>query len=177
MFSIIYLCYVTCHTQRAWVTYDVACSLDQESSQFTFGLFGRKWRQGRDLSFRSRHQSRSYFEKNWVNPKRKRLHHKLEMDIFFEEKSDGFPEEVAPVDCFINFTCIVKALDWKLWPLYLVCWPCCHASYVLYIYLCYVTCHTQWAWVTNGANEAKLFYVSGMRESLTDCVDCWGSIT
>ena len=46
-----------------------------------------------------------------MNPKRKCLHHKSEMDIFFEEKSDGFPEEVAPVDCFINFTCIVKALD------------------------------------------------------------------
>ena len=24
------------------------------------------------------------------------------------------------------------------------------ASYVFYIYLCYVTCHTQWAWVTYG---------------------------
>ena len=24
------------------------------------------------------------------------------------------------------------------------------ASYVLYIYLCYVACHTQWAWVTYG---------------------------
>ena len=36
------------------------------------------------------------------------------MDIFFEEKSDGFPEEVAPVDCFINFTCIVKAFGLKV---------------------------------------------------------------
>ena len=63
------------------------------------------------LSFRSRHQSRSYLESNSVNPKRKCLHHKPEMDVFFEEKSDGFPEEVARVDCFINFTCNVKALD------------------------------------------------------------------
>ena len=64
------------------------------------------------LSFRSRHQSRSYFEKNSVNPKRNCLHHKPEMDIFFEEESDGFPEEVARVDCFINFNLRVS---WKLW--------------------------------------------------------------
>ena len=40
--------------------------------------------------------------KKTVNPKRKCLHHKPEMDVFFEEKSDDFPEEVARVDCFIN---------------------------------------------------------------------------
>ena len=83
------------------MTANVTCSLDLESS--TSVENGAKVG---ILSFRSRHQSRSYFEKNSVNPKRKCLHHKPEM-----EKSDGFPEEVAPVDCFINFTCIVKALD------------------------------------------------------------------
>ena len=31
------------------------------------------------------------------------------------------------------------------------------ASYVLYIYLCYVTCHTQWAWVTYGQTRFTHF--------------------
>ena len=36
---------------KVFLTANVTCSLNLESSQLTFSLFGRKWRQGRDFIF------------------------------------------------------------------------------------------------------------------------------
>ena len=41
------------------------------------------------------------------------------------------------------------------------------ALYVLYIYLCYVTCHTKWAWVTYGKIKPIQIKVGGWSVVIT----------